>query len=513
MFCPLEWFSHQQILGRLRKELLDWAKNGQKCFYLTTDKTPLTPEIRTLKDEDIQTLKNQIDFSWFKYGYGGFTCGSKLSDITGFCYFGLNEDKTSAELNGFVFEAELAEIPFFQSPLLRLALLELLENNRELKEIILPDIEYTPSDQAFLGKCKLAPSDKPGLWKRANVRTEKSLQDNGATENPPSWLELTLEVDPGIFTYVRQLCAFYTYEERLQIERATLPNPEGRIAIDESANSIIHTYLLNDAQLPQKQNEFRYHLTNLSYFHPLNPVTTKEITLDDWAEVWQDFNLHRVGKKIVITEEYAIYKPKEGEIVIDLAPSPEAFGLYYSSLHPSTVGILEMIEEHFNSQQHQKVVDVGIGAGILTIAAARLGAKEILGLDAAIPAIKVAKENIARNKLPDTKFIVEHGSLLPFKSNADEGIYVFKEEDLQPPAVLAEMLPFDIAFCNTYPHVIINLAQALKDAIRPGGLLLCSGIRLNKTTEVMEALEAVGLEMVEGTEVKGWSTLVHRRPE
>jgi len=154
------------------------------------------------------------------------------------------------------------------------------------------------------------------------------------------------------------------------------------------------------------------------------------------------------------------------------------------------------------------VLDLGTGSGILAIAAGRMGIPYILGLDTDEVAIRAARQNVTLNGLDD-QIEMATGSLAVEKGEG--GFYSFPEEAQRPPEDLAAKLPFDAVIANIIARILIALAEPMAQALRPGGLLITSGIIGEKADEVAAALEKAGLELVEKREESDWVAFAHRR--
>ena len=129
-----------------------------------------------------------------------------------------------------------------------------------------------------------------------------------------------------------------------------------------------------------------------------------------------------------------------------------------------------MIEQYYRGGT---LLDVGTGSGILAIAAARLGARDIVAVDIDPDAVRVARENVA------------HNGLEPF-------IEVRKGDLLQG---LSQR--FDFAVANILAPVICMLAAPLKAHLTPGGRFVCSGIIAEAEAEVNAALLSAGYHIDE----------------
>ncbi|MCG0274762.1 MAG: 50S ribosomal protein L11 methyltransferase [Thermosediminibacteraceae bacterium] len=199
----------------------------------------------------------------------------------------------------------------------------------------------------------------------------------------------------------------------------------------------------------------------------------------NWADAWKAYyqTVH-VGEKLVIKPSWLDYEPKTGEVVIELDPGM-AFG---TGTHETTVMCLELLEKYV--RKGQTVIDVGCGSGILSIAAAKLGAKKVLAIDKDEVAVKVARENIERNGMGQT-------------------VEVIKGEGLKGVEIKA-----DIIVANIIADVIIDLAFPAVTTLKENGLFISSGIIQSKKDAVRRALEGAGFIVTEEVEKGDWVGLV-----
>jgi ribosomal protein L11 methyltransferase len=134
-----------------------------------------------------------------------------------------------------------------------------------------------------------------------------------------------------------------------------------------------------------------------------------------------------------------------------------------------------------------EVLDLGTGSGILAIAAAKLNAKLVLGLDHDKQAVRVARSNVAANNVQGTVNI-RQGSLSDVRGS------------------------YDLVVINILARVIVEMLQeGLAERIRPEGTLIASGIILDSVPDVNGALEEGGLELVDQEQRGDWVRLVARR--
>ncbi|MEP6895588.1 MAG: 50S ribosomal protein L11 methyltransferase, partial [Chloroflexota bacterium] len=177
--------------------------------------------------------------------------------------------------------------------------------------------------------------------------------------------------------------------------------------------------------------------------------------------------------------------PNPERIAIKIDPGM-AFG---TGTHPTTQLCLELMERVFVERQMSKVIDVGCGSGILSIAAIKLGAKQVLGVDIDEESVKNSRENADTNEVRD-EFILGVGSV----NEILEGKFAIKKA----PLVVANILA----------PVIIRLFDAgLSDLIEDHGAIILSGILVEQEQSVIEAGQAHGLRMNERRQVSDWVAL------
>ncbi len=219
---------------------------------------------------------------------------------------------------------------------------------------------------------------------------------------------------------------------------------------------------------------------------PIGDLEVRPVHEEDWAAAWkQHFPVLRVGRHLVIRPTWRRHRAQPGDVVLALDPGM-AFG---TGLHPTTrlclAGIERWAEEGVIAGR--SVIDVGCGSGILAIAAARLGAASVLGVDTDPIAVEATSANARRNRLA-RRIAARQGSL---------------------PAAGG---PWDLVLANLIASLLVDLAGELAAALRPGGRMLASGIFIDRADEVIEAFEAVGLHIRARTGEGDWVVLDVERP-
>lgn len=212
-------------------------------------------------------------------------------------------------------------------------------------------------------------------------------------------------------------------------------------------------------------------------------VVRRSVADEDWAECWKQFyHPRRIGKTLVICPSWERHEPAPGERMLILDPGM-AFGTGY---HASTALCMELLEEHLLAGSAARVLDVGIGSGILSLSALLLGGERVLGVDHDPVAVRVARENLELNGLGD------RAEVLHFEG-VPEG-------------------RFDLVLANLVAQVLVDLAGELAGAVARGGRLVAGGIVEERRDEVVRAFQAHGLELEAELEREAWVGLRLRQP-
>ncbi len=322
-----------------------------------------------------------------------------------------------------------------------------------------------------------------------------------------NWLELSVSVDQEAAESVSEILATHGYNGGVVAEPAWIPGDDGpEFTYDPALPVTLRTYLLLDEQAEAVRQRIEQALWHLGRLRPVGPLTVRTLADEDWATTWkQHYHIQRLGERIVIVPSWLEYTPKPGDVVLHLDPGM-AFG---TGLHPTTQLCLRQLEHLI--QPNSRILDLGTGSGILAIAAAKLGATSVLALDNDPLAVEVAAENVAHNKVQQS-VQVALGSL-----GAGQQMGHWLSGDFGPDAGAATSVPatlsgFTLICANLIARVLVVLANDLASVLIPGGILLSSGIILEREDEVTRALAASGLELCERHQEGEWIALLHRRP-
>lgn len=262
------------------------------------------------------------------------------------------------------------------------------------------------------------------------------------------------------------------------IEQTLIPEP-GEEFDPARAFTVRVFFTSEDQDQLQRAESALWHLGQLRTITP----RTREIKEEDWAEAWKKhYTVSHIGKRLVIKPSWLDYAPRADEAIIELDPGM-AFG---TGLHPTTRMCLQAAEGRI--RPGMTILDVGTGSGILSIAAARLGAKRILALDPDPIAVETATKNAAINHVEDI-LRVERGSV----------------------EVVPDSHMYDLVFANILAEIVTELAPALAASLRRGGVLIASGILDYKADGVEDALARAGMKRLEKIQEEDWVTLIGQR--
>ena len=294
---------------------------------------------------------------------------------------------------------------------------------------------------------------------------------------------LVVEDQAEYETFLEDNRAYWDYiDEEFQAELQGLSRIKLYLEVDGSEKKQLEK--LNKVLAYLKKRFPDKNLGSLELEQKLLPET-------NWEESWKEnYPVQYVGENLIVLP-YWNAEETEGRTPIILDP-----GLTFGTgAHPSTQMVMEFMEELV--RPGMRVIDLGSGSGILSIAALRLGAMSAVGVDIDPKAENIARENAAYNGFGSECFSAVTGNVT---------------EDVELMEKLSEG-GYDIVLVNIVADVIIGLAPVLKHFMKPGSIVLCSGILDVREQDVRDALNTAGLDIVARKEKEDWRSLALRRRE
>lgn len=261
-------------------------------------------------------------------------------------------------------------------------------------------------------------------------------------------------------------------------------NPDEGEAPPKDAWATVRTYVPVDGRLDLKRAGIDAGVRLVALLGPVGDLGERQIEEADWREAYKrHIGILAVGKRLLVVPSWEEAPVTGFREVITLDPGL-AFGTGH---HPTTRMCLELLEQLLTSGEH--VLDLGCGSGILSIAAARLGAGRVTGLDVDPDAITAAGRNLQGNGV-DRLAAVTQGTL--------------------PTGAVGR--EFDLVLANISATVVIELAEHIARATRPGGTVIVSGVVAERRDQVSTALTAAGLSLTQVRQEGDWVAFHATRP-
>lgn len=214
-----------------------------------------------------------------------------------------------------------------------------------------------------------------------------------------------------------------------------------------------------------------------------NFVETYELYEEDledknWNEEYEkNVRVIKVTDKIIIKPSFKQYEPEEGQLVITIDPKM-SFG---TGEHQTTKLVLKFLEEYV--KKGDVVLDVGTGTGILAIASVFLGASKSIGIDNDEWCYLNGNENVKMNNLENKVEIrlAEINQVL--------------EKD------------FDIITANINKHILLDIAEEIRNKIKKTGILILSGLLISDEEDVSKKYISIGFSPLAKMQMDEWISL------
>ncbi|CDQ39609.1 MULTISPECIES: 50S ribosomal protein L11 methyltransferase [Virgibacillus] len=248
----------------------------------------------------------------------------------------------------------------------------------------------------------------------------------------------------------------------------------------------IKAYLPVNSFLGETVDEIKQAINNLMLYDidlGRNHISLSEVHEEEWATAWKKYYKPvKISKHITIIPTWEEYTPVDtDEVIIELDPGM-AFG---TGTHPTTVLSIQALEQFL--ADGNTVIDVGSGSGVLSIASALLGARQVYAYDLDDVAVKSTGLNAKLNKL-DQQIQVKQNNLL---DNVN--------------------IEADVIVSNILAEIIVRFVKEAWNNLKPGGYFITSGIIQNKKQLVKTELESQGFQIVEMNEMEEWISIVAQK--
>ena len=297
------------------------------------------------------------------------------------------------------------------------------------------------------------------------------------------WVELSIEAPGEYAEPLKTLFARHT-DGLIAIEHAGGYNPdEGEPPPGPNAPVIVRGYLPVDPTTDSRRAHIDVGVRLISRIHPLGDLNSRTISESEWLT--QRVEPVRIGRRLLIAPPGYGDGIKPTDLVIPLAPGM-AFGTGH---HPTTRMCLELLEQHV--RPGARVLDVGCGSGILTIAALRLGAASVVCLDIEEDSVIATARNVRAAGL-DSQAEIHRGTL---------------------PCEAAPADAFDIVLANISGNVLTMFGEEMLGCVAPGGLFVGSGYMVERRSELAQALERDGARIIDTVIAADWVAVLATRAD
>jgi len=299
------------------------------------------------------------------------------------------------------------------------------------------------------------------------------------------WLEVSVVTDGEAAEAVAEALRPLAHNQSVVLEQKGDQEDLDPYALEPEVT--VKIYLPGDADSAATRQRIEEVVYYLGRLYPIPAPAFRKLEEKEWAHAWREhYRSFRVGERLWIEPSWQTADGsadrRADDIVLTLDPGM-AFG---TGLHPTTQMCLQAMEQLI--RPGIDVLDVGTGSGILAVAAARLGATKVLGVDTDQQAVRAARENAGLNGVSG-QITIREGSLETVTAR-----------------------PWELVVVNILAPVIVQMLgnASLLGYVAGEGRLLLSGIIEPQLAEVTDALETAGGQIVEELAVRDWRALIVR---
>ncbi len=247
----------------------------------------------------------------------------------------------------------------------------------------------------------------------------------------------------------------------------------------ESNQIIIKAYFAENKELEYIIQKIKERIKHHPMLKEKNHITISSVDEKDWAESWKKYyKPTKIGKNILIKPSWEEAEVGKDTILVELDPGM-AFG---TGTHETTMMCSEALENHV--KPGDLVYDIGCGSGILSIVAAKLGAKKVIGVDLDPVCVRVSSENIKINNVEDIVDIKRGDLLEVIEGNAN------------------------VIVSNIIAEIIAKMVPSIKDYLKDQGVFIASGIIIEKIPLVENALLENNFIILDIVKKNEWACII-----
>ncbi len=285
-----------------------------------------------------------------------------------------------------------------------------------------------------------------------------------------------------------------SFEEFLNDKRVPWDYVEEALLEKRSCDSAVTVYLCENRQGEEQLESIKalcesHKKKGESELYGSLEIVTDEVKEDDWANNWkQYFKPLKIGERILIKPSWETVSKEDEEKykIVKLDPG-SSFG---TGQHETTKLCLEVLQN--NKTEGARVLDMGCGSGILTIASMLLGADSALAVDIDQNACDIARENLCSNG-----FGPERAEVLCGDATSDMELY----------NRIVGAGEYDVILANIVADVLCAMTELFCACLKRGGVLIASGILGERVLQVRNAFEKAGLTVTDERLENEWSAI------